>query len=276
MGAGDCGEVINALLSLNNTHSITGVRLLTPFMGRKKSYNEILAEGVLDGRSYEVLDATQKRKNTVAQVSLDPTAHISGTLPEKIVLNHLASLQVNFNFQYHYKNNTSTAYPEDIWVADFFLEDYNVYIEIYGTYWHSTGSTVQNDLIKKANWLNEGYEIFEKGISLKPSGQNTVGKVCIWWEEEVYQGVAQLFARDLPEIASMRRPGKMKEIPFDLPSEWNKKKQKQDSVNLRKMVPKVPVAMKDFRKLRDKVLTSKIYGSGKSSYRVFKHKGLGK
>jgi len=242
-------------------------------MGRKRSYNEILADGVLAGRNYEVLDATQKRKNTVAQVSLDPTAHISGTLPEKLVLNHLASLQVNFNFQYHYNNNYYTAYPEDVWIADFFLEDYNVYIEVYGQYWHSTGSTVQNDLVKKAYWLNSGYEIFEKGVSLKPSGQATIGKVLIWWEEEVYTGVAQLFARDLPEVISQRKPGKMKEIPFDLTSEWNKKKQKQDSVNLRKMVPKVPVAMKDYVKLRDKVLTNKLYG-GKNSYRVFKRKGL--
>ena len=241
-------------------------------MGRKKSYNQRLAEGVLAGRSYELLDATQKRTNNVAKIAQDPTIHISGTLPEKIVFNHLVSLQVNFNFQYHYRNNYSTMYPEDVWVADFFLKDYNVYIEVYGQYWHSAGSTVQNDLIKKAYWLNDGFEVFEKGLSTKPSGQRTVGKVLIWWEEEVYNGVAQLFSRDMPELVSHRVPGKMKELPFNIVEEWNTKKQKQDSVNLRKMVPKTPIAIKDFNKLRDKVLTGKIYG--KSSYRVYKRKGL--
>ena len=250
---------------------------LTPYnMSKQKSYNQRLAEGVLAGRSYEVLDSTQKRKNNVAKVAYDLTSYIAGTLPEKIVLNHLVSLQVNFNFQYHYNNNYTTAYPEEVWVADFYLEDYNIYIEIYGQYWHSAGSTVQNDLTKKAYWLNSGYEIFEKGSSLKPSGQATVGKVLIWWEEEVYEGVAQLFARDIPELVSHRIPGKMKEIPFNLSEEWQSKKQKQDSTNLKKMVPKISVPMKDFFTLKNKVLTNKIYGSGKISYRVFKHKGLGK
>jgi len=243
-------------------------------MSKQKSYNQRLAEGVLDGRDYEILDSTQKRKNTVAKVAYDLTSYIAGTLPEKIVLNHLVSLQVNFNFQYHYNNNYTTAYPEEVWVADFYLEDYNVYIEIYGQYWHSAGSTVENDLYKKAYWLNSGYEIFEKGESLKPSGQCTVGKVLIWWEEEVYTGVAQLFARDLPEIAIHKVHGRMKEIPFKLTEAAATKKQKQDSINLRKLIPKMSNPMKDFKALKSKVLTTKIYGSGKNSYREYNYKGL--
>lgn len=239
-------------------------------MSRRKTYEQRLAEGVLDGRGYEILDNTQRRKNVVAKVSLDPTAHISGSLPEKYVLNHLKSLQINFDFQYHFNNNYSTAYPEDVWIADFYLEDYNTYIEIYGTYWHSTGGTAENDLVKKAYWLNSGYEIFEKGISLNPSGGGKVGKVCIWWEEEVYTGVAELFSRDLPEIISHRIPGKMKELTFDPVEEWAIKKRRQDSINLKRLIPQIDPPMKDFKKLRSRVLTTNIYG--KDPLRIYRSK----
>lgn len=239
-------------------------------MSRKKTYNERLAEGVLDGRGYEILDSVQKRKNNIAKVALDPTAHIPGTLPEKYVLNHLISLQVNFNFQYHFNNNWSTAYPEDVWIADFYLEDYNVYIEVYGTYWHSTSSTAENDLIKNAYWLNSGYEIFEKGVSLKPSNGVADGKVCIWWEEEIYNGIVQLFNRDLPEVTSNRIPGKMKGLTFDPSEEWDKKKRRDDSRNLRRIIPQIDPPKKDFKKLRSRVLTTNIYG--KDPIRIYRSK----
>ena len=243
-------------------------------MSRKKTCNERLAEGVLAGRGYEVLDSTNKRKNIHENIAYDPTLYIPGTLPEKIVLNHLISLQVNFNFQYHFMNNYATSYPEDVWVADFYLEDYNTYIEIYGTYWHSTSDSAENDLIKKVYWLNSGYEILEKGLSMHPSGMATIGKVCIWWEEEIYRGVAQLFNRDLPEVMSNRIPGKMKELTFDVYSEWNAKEKREAAINLKKIIPKRVTPKEDFKKLRDRTLVQNIYGKSKNPRRIYRGKGL--
>jgi len=66
----------------------------------------------------------------------DPTSEIPGTGPEKLIYNYLIKIGISFSFQYHMLDLPSTAFPEDIWIPDFQLRDYNTMIEVYGAYWH--------------------------------------------------------------------------------------------------------------------------------------------
>jgi len=135
------------------------------------------------------------------------TENIPGTVPEKMVYDYLTRLKVNFNFQYHLPENYSTYNAEIDWIPDFIFPDYNnSVIEVYGTYWHMLGRS--RDQIKKAYWLAMGYTVIEKGVPLLPSQKNNGGKIIIWWEDDIYSNLGQLFARDFPELYSNHMHGR--------------------------------------------------------------------
>ena len=58
------------------------------------------------------------------------------TYPEQIAANWLASHGILFEYQYKTIFNEHTRY------VDFFLPDFNLYIEIDGEYWHSKNQEV--------------------------------------------------------------------------------------------------------------------------------------
>lgn len=145
--------------------------------------------------------------NNKGRVDFSITDNIPGTVPEKMVYDYLTRLRVNFNFQYHLPENYSTRNAESDWIPDFQLPDYNMsLIEVYGTYWHMLGRS--RDQMKKAYWLAMGYTVVEKGVPLLPSRKNNGGKIVIWWENEIYTGLGQLFARDFPELYTNHMHGK--------------------------------------------------------------------
>ena len=135
----------------------------------------------------------------------DRTSEIPGTGPEKLIYNYLIKIGIRFEFQYHMLDLPSTAFPEDIWIPDFILPDYNVLIEVYGYYWHSIPKRREGDQLKKVYWLNSGYTIYEHGVPMYPEGGMSSGKAVIWWDWEIYQDLDILFNRDLPELLSPDR-----------------------------------------------------------------------
>ena len=104
-------------------------------------------KGLEDERKLATLEAITSVKE---RSHWDPTSEIPGTGPEKEVYNYLVKLGIRFEFQYHMLDLPSTAFPEDIWIPDFILPDYNVMIEVYGYYWHSVPRRREGDQLKKA------------------------------------------------------------------------------------------------------------------------------
>jgi len=207
------------------------------------------ARGVLEDRAYEDLDNYNKKIGTYEELSLDATAWIPGTAPEKRVYNYLSKLEVAFDFQYHYEDNPNTAYPEDTWIPDFKLPDYNIKIEVYGNYWHSLPKTSAKDSLKKAYWLTAGWEVVENGITATPSGGNRTGKVIIWWENEIYAGLSELFMRDMPEVLVHTKKGTVSESNFDASKEFEKRYKAQAARTARKLRPKIQTPRVQYKKL---------------------------
>jgi len=184
----------------------------------------------------------------------DKTGEVPGTIPEKIVYNYLTKLKVRFEFQYHYPENWDTSNQEGIWIPDFMLPDYRkTLIEVYGTYWHTTNR--DNDQIKKAYWLADGYTVIEKGVPIIPTGKVNGRKVVIWWENDIYMGIDFLFTRDLPEIFQAHIKGAAAPEIRDVPTEFNKLKSMRASIAARKREPKFITPVPKIQKL-----VQKIYG----------------
>jgi len=166
---------------------------------------------------------------------------IPATKPELIVYQYLLSLGIRFQFQYFLADNPQTFRPESVWKPDFILPDYNVIIEVYGEYWHSLPQNREDDELKRRYALINGYVVLREGISEWPSDGNWHGgKYVIWWESEIYQDIAGLFARDLPEIAF----GPIKRgVPDIMLERWETLKIKQEEALAKfkaaRIVPKV-------------------------------------
>ena len=162
----------------------------------------------LDWKKVQALDEPHKLAQLqaienigVAANTPDMTALVPGTGPEKLVFNYLVRLGVRFQFQYHMEDFESTSFNEEIFIPDFYLPDWNITIEVYGYYWHSLPRRRESDIKKVARMLHEGRMVLERGIGA-PSGGSVAGLYVIWWEDEIYQDLPHLFARDLPELFS--------------------------------------------------------------------------
>jgi hypothetical protein len=132
------------------------------------------------------------------------------------------------------------------------LPDYNkTLIEVYGTYWHTISR--DSDQLKKAYWLADGYTVIEHGIPLSPNGKNNGGKVVIWWETEIYQGIDFLFARDLPEIFQQHIKGAAAPEIRDVPSEFTKLKSMRAAIAKRKREPKFVQPIPKIQKVKQKI-----------------------
>ena len=223
-----------------------------------KNAKYMLAKGILEDRDFETLNGYNKKIGEYKELSLDATAWIPGTAPEKMVYNYLTKLEVAFDFQYHYEDNPNTAYPEDTWIPDFKLSEYGIKIEVYGNYWHSLPKTSAKDSLKKAYWLTAGWEVVQNGIATTPSGGNRVGKVIIWWENEIYAGLADLFMRDMPEVLVHTKRGTVSESNFDAKIEFEKRFKSEAARTSRKLRPKIKNPYLDYKKLVTRV-TKDIY-----------------
>jgi hypothetical protein len=204
-----------------------------------------------------------QQRDVIAEVDswsfFDITGQVPGTVPEKMVYNHLVRLRVNFNFQYHMPDNPGTYNPEDVWIPDFELPDCNIYIEVFGTYWHTMNR--DSDQLKKAYWLMAGYTIYEGGVPTIPNGNPNGGKVVIWWDTEIYGGVARLFARDIPEVFERRIPGTVGPEIRDSEAEFRKIEAMRARLAARKREPKIHPALTRHKKLRNSIYgKKKIYG----------------
>lgn len=191
----------------------------------------------------------------------DPTSEIPGTGPEKMIYNYLVKLGVRFEFQYHMLDLSSTAFPEDIWIPDFQLPDYNILLEIYGYYWHSIPRRREGDQLKKAYWLNGGYTVYEYGIPLYPSGGLSSGKAVIWWDWEIYQALDHLFSRDLPELFGPERiTGEPEEYILNAEEERRRMESQKAAGIVAKMRPRVDPFKKKIKTLRRRLFDiEKIY-----------------
>jgi len=224
----------------------------------KRTPSYLSLEGLEDERRLGQLDALNQ---SYQSSHWDPTSEIPGTGPEKMIYNYLLKIGIAFDFQYHMLDLPSTAFPEDIWVPDFQLTDYNIIIEVYGAYWHSLPHRREGDQLKKAYWLNSGLVVYESGIPLYPSGAPTSGKAIIWWDWEIYNDLDQLFSRDLPELFNSERiTGQPGEYILDAEAEKLRMKGQRSAMAVARMRPSPPVVKVGIRKLRRELFDiEKIY-----------------
>lgn len=215
-----------------------------------RQYKKLI--GLEDERRLEEREAIIKLDS---KAFFDITFDVPGTIPEKIVYDHLIMLRIAFEFQYHYPENWDTNNQESLWIPDFMLPDYNrTLIEVYGTYWHTMSR--DSDQLKKVYWLNDGYTVIERGLPLSPSNKSNGGKVVIWWEDEIYSGIADLFARDLPEIFTSYRPGVPAPEIRDAEKEWLKLLGTRARLSANKRLPKYKPINPKIDKLRSRIYES--------------------
>ncbi len=220
-----------------------------------------MIENLLEGREVEVLSAVMRRAVKETRESWEPSLGVPGTVPEIIVYNYLNASEVEFYFQHAYLNSKSTAFPESIWIADFYLPAYNTYIEVYGNYWHALDDTVTKDTEKKAFWLSMGLEVIDrsKAVDLIPSQTPQVGKVVIWWESDIRNNISELFITDLPEVSARKIPGKARELEFDAIAEYEKRELNSRITGLKKSRPKIEPIKADIKNLKKKAISANFY-----------------
>jgi len=177
-----------------------------------------------------------------------------------MVYQYLKRLGVYFQFQYHMADKPGTSFPETIWKPDFILPDYNAIVEVYGSYWHSIPETLFKDQEKQMLMMINGYSTMYLGQEYFPSQGAYQGKFIIWWEEEIYQGVARLVARDLPEIMEMsiRRRAPASYIQ-DIEAEKRKKRARKGRFVAKRVVPKIVPYKIKLPKVYGKKISRKIY-----------------
>lgn len=217
---------------------------------RSLSYRKL--KSLEDTRKLEYLTALGERTQRAIP---DITAEIPATVPEKMVYNYLFRLGIRFAFQYHEENLESTAYPEEIWIPDFILEDYNTRIQVFGTYWHSLPNRRASDLRQIAVNLYAGRMAIEHGVQLFPESGGFTGKYIIWWENEIYMNLGFLFARDLPELFSKDRiTGTPDENILDYEKQRERMKSLRAAMTAEKIKPKLEPITRQHRKIRSRVL----------------------
>jgi hypothetical protein len=181
----------------------------------------------------------------------DATEAIPGTAPEKMVYNFLLRLHVKFAYQYVIAGLDSTSFPEELYRPDFFLPDYNTYIETFGEYWHSVPTQRASDLKKWARMIFSGLTVIEHGIPTFPDGGGSVGKYIIWWEPEIYMDLPFLFTRDLPELF---QPGAIKgeaePYVLDAEKEFQKSRSRKYAMITSRMRPKMDPYLRQLKRLR--------------------------
>lgn len=185
----------------------------------------------------------------------DGSAEIPGTGPEKLVYNFLRRLRIRFQYQYHQEDIQGTLFPEEIYIPDFYLPDYNTYIEVFGLYWHSLMRRRESDLEKWARQLYSGKVIIEHGLATYPTGGGYNGMYIIWWDYEIYQNLAGLFARDIPSLFDTgARTGEADPYLGDREAEEKSKRARIAGMTAAKIKPKIEPFHRDLRRLRKRVL----------------------
>lgn len=106
---------------------------------------------------------------------------VPATRPEALIYNFLVKLQVPFTFQYEFPDIEETEETENF-RPDFYLPDFNLIIEVQGSYWHTLPDVHEKDLVKTAKMEMQGK------------------KVIWWWDWEIEQNLVFLFRRDIPEL----------------------------------------------------------------------------
>lgn len=181
----------------------------------------------------------------------DATCEVPGTGPEKLVYNYLQKLRVRFQFQYHQEDYEETARPEELYIPDFILPDYNIKIEVFGEYWHSMPHRRDSDLRKWARHLFAGNMIIEHGIPTFPESGGATGKYVIWWATEIYAWLSFLFQRDLPELFSTDRiKGTPDEVLLDRDEEIRKMRARIGGMAAKRIKPKMLPFQRETRRLR--------------------------
>lgn len=205
-----------------------------------------------DARKLEQLTAIENLKTRAFP---DPSAVIPATGPEKMVFNYLVGLAVRFQFQYHEEELESTAFPEEIWIPDFTLPDYNIRIQVFGQYWHSIARQRESDLRTMFYQLYAGRTIIERGIPLYPSGGGYEGKYVIWWEDEVYQDLGFLFVRDLPELFSEDRiSGQPEQYLLDRKQVERQLEARRGAMIVARLRPRVDPFQRGLKRMRRRVM----------------------
>ena len=184
---------------------------------------------------------------------IDGTAEIPGTGPEKMVYNYLLRLGIRFQYQYHQEDIQGTLFPEEIYIPDFFLPDYNTYLEVFGLYWHAMTHSRESDLEKWARQLYGGKLIIEHGLATFPTGGGYNGKYIIWWDYEIYQDLAGLIARDVPELFNTElRTGGPDPYLLDREEELKASKARVAGLVASRIKPKISPFSRSTNKLRRK------------------------
>ena len=104
-----------------------------------------------------------------------------------LVMNYLKRHKIGFRYRWHLEDYERTLTPEELFVSDFYLPDFEVLIQIVPFGGFSR---------RKTEWIEFSFALW------RYAGY----KVVSWSESEVFLDLDFLFRRDLPEVFAKGRP----------------------------------------------------------------------
>ena len=91
---------------------------------------------------------------------IDYWPDIPATIPEKMVLAELIRRQVTFYFAWYFGDLRITPDVRERYRPDFYLPDYGIIIEVYGTYWHTRPGQYEHDIVRAFFLTASGYQVY--------------------------------------------------------------------------------------------------------------------
>jgi hypothetical protein len=82
------------------------------------------------------------------------------TIPEKMVFAELVRRQLTFYFSWYFGDLRITPDVKERYRPDFFLPDYGIIIEVYGTYWHTRPGQYEHDITRAFFLTASGYKVY--------------------------------------------------------------------------------------------------------------------
>lgn len=129
---------------------------------------------------------TRRNQYTIRGLNnrVDPFPLGFGTVPEKLVYEHLSRRNILF----YYLNDIEISIPDlellKTYQADFIIPSAKIIIEVQGAYWHSKPSAIESDAYKFAIYESGGW------------------KVLAWWDYEILDDINKLFSAS-PELTAL-------------------------------------------------------------------------
>jgi G:T-mismatch repair DNA endonuclease (very short patch repair protein) len=140
------------------------------------------------GRTHSIEEKNRMRKRTLERIKNGDFAK-TNTKPHQELKNILENLQLN------YEEEKILSY----WSFDFYLTDYDIYIEVDGDYWHSNPKFYPDGPKTKSQKINYSRDISKNNFC----NRNNI-KLVRFWENDLIQNKKEIICK-LEELLMLKK-----------------------------------------------------------------------